>query len=74
MDELYVTQWNVGDKVIFIHPDYGYDGDIELAAEHLKGGETYTLSRIDVGQSSSMVELNEVPGIMFNSVHFIIGG
>lgn len=54
----------------FAHPDYGYAGDQRQAAEHLEVGKVYCLRRLDVGRSSSRLELWDFPGIQFNTVMF----
>lgn len=59
-----------GSKVSFIRPDSGYIGDQEKVKEHLiKNGE-YTVEHLSVGRSSSTIELAEVLGVKFNTVHF----
>lgn len=59
-----------GDKVVFAHPDCGYDSDIKFAARHLTAGREYTVEATDVHSFHTNVLLKEVPGILFNSVHF----
>jgi hypothetical protein len=59
-----------GSKVIFAHPGNGYKHDQEQAAEYLKVGEVYTVSRTEVGGFHTEVYLEEVPGRGFNSVMF----
>ncbi len=54
----------------FAHPGNGYDGDQQLAAEHLKPGKVYLLSSLQVGRSVSYLSLHDFPGIGFNSVMF----
>jgi len=59
-----------GSKIAFVHPNSGYPGDQESAKKHLiKNGE-YTVEYLSVGRSSSTIQVKEVPGIKFNSVHF----
>lgn len=48
----------------------GYDLDQKHARQHLMIGSTYTVSKIDVSDWSSMVHLREVPGNGFNTVMF----
>lgn len=57
-------------KVIFKYPENGRQIDIERAAENLILNGEYTVVTISVGGSTSFVELKEVPGIVFNTVHF----
>ncbi len=59
-----------GTKLIFAHPNYGYNYDRAHAAKHLTPGKTYTLKRTDVGRSSTRVYLEEIPDTWFNSVQF----
>lgn len=60
----------VGSKIKFSFPDNGYQGDQTHAANHLTEGHTYTVRRIDVGRSSSRVNVTEIPGAWFNTVMF----
>lgn len=49
----------------------GYASDRANAEKHLEPGTVYTVSRTDVGQSSTRVYLDEFgQGVGFNSVHF----
>lgn len=50
----------------------GYDSDREYAEKFLKVGHRYTVSHIEIGGWSSDVELEEVPGKKFNTVHFAL--
>lgn len=51
----------------------GYDK--EHVKKFLKIGELYTVQRVEVGQSSSQVWLEEVKGTSFNTVMFLnVGG
>ena len=59
-----------GTKVRFSFPTHGYDHHQELAKEHLKEGEVYTVRDTDVGDSSSKVCFDEIPGVWFNTVLF----
>lgn len=54
----------------FAHPENGYKGARELAAQHLEPGKVYCLRRLEVGRSSSYLELWGFPGIQFNTVMF----
>lgn len=59
----------VGAKVRFT----GYGGwkiSQEYARKHLQVGERYTVANIEVGDWSSTVEFEEVPGHRFNTVMF----
>lgn len=58
-------------KVIFKYPENGSQIDEERAAENLTLNGEYTVVTISIGGSTSFVELKEVPGIVFNTVHFI---
>jgi hypothetical protein len=60
-----------GTKVIFANPTWGYQFDQKMAAKHLKEGAVYTVERTDVDSWHTDVYLKEVPGIAFNSVHFV---
>lgn len=59
-----------GHKVIFKHPNYGYENDQETARKHLKVGGKYTVENTSVDTWKTDVYLKEVPGIAFNSVLF----
>jgi hypothetical protein len=52
----------------FVH--HGYPGQRESAKQYLRLGEVYTVKETRVYQSSSTVELEEVPGRSFNSIYF----
>jgi hypothetical protein len=58
-----------GSKVRYTNTG-GYDHDRRSANEVLKEGEVYTVGRIEVGNWSSYVELEEVSGKSFNTVMF----
>ena len=61
-----------GAKVIFVHSTHGYQGDIlRIQKAGLIQGHTYTVSRLEVGRSSSTVTLKEFPEDDFNTVHFV---
>lgn len=65
--DIYAKQ---GTKVVFSHPKAGYTHHQEVAAQHLKEGETYTVDHTEVDRWHTDVFLSEVPGVAFNSVHF----
>jgi hypothetical protein len=52
----------------FIHR--GYDHEIAAAHQYLQLGTVYTVKRTRVFASHSKVELEEVPGRSFNTIHF----
>lgn len=54
----------------FAHPDGGWAADQARAAELLTAGKVYTVRHLDVGRSSSTLELYEFPGVQFNTVLF----
>ena len=60
-----------GTKVVLAQPEAGYDSNRELVRKHLVPWAEYTIERTDVGDSHTDVYLIEVPGVRFNSVHFI---
>jgi hypothetical protein len=56
----------------FAHPDAGYKGDQDQAAEHLTPGAVYVVERLEVGRSDSRLFLG-IPGgpvFGFNTVMF----
>ncbi len=56
----------------FAHPDAGYKGDQDQAAEHLETGRVYMVQRLEVDRSSSRLFL-DIPGAPvfgFNTVLF----
>lgn len=59
-----------GTKVIFNHPESGYNHHIETAKKHLEVGKEYTIDHTDVGDWHTGVYLKEIPGVAFNSVMF----
>ena len=59
-----------GEKVIFARPNAGMDAHIAQAATHLTVGNTYTVTRVEAGSWLTLVYLQEVPDIGFNSVMF----
>lgn len=60
-----------GDKVIYMHPTYGYISDQDQCRKHLVLEAPYTIERISIGRSHTNVYLQEIPGVAFNSVMFI---
>lgn len=59
-----------GMKVMFCNPYAGHDFDVKQALQQLRVGHIYTVRKVDVDQSCTYVELEEVVGLRFNSVHF----
>lgn len=59
-----------GEKILFDKPHSGYEYDTEHAKKHLVIGDTYTVERVEVADSSSEVFFKEVPDVGFNTVHF----
>lgn len=59
-----------GTKVVFLYPNNGYPQDKKYVKQHLEEGQTYTVKHVRSSQSISYVELEEVPGKTFNTVHF----
>jgi PadR family transcriptional regulator, regulatory protein PadR len=57
-------------EVVFAFPDAGYEGAQETAARYLTAGRVYTVRSVEVGQSSTYLELYEVPRQRFSSVYF----
>jgi hypothetical protein len=49
----------------------GYDGDARQANKYLKVGEIYTIEKTEVDKWTTDVWLKEIPGQIFNSVHFV---
>jgi len=62
-----------GHKVIVTEKSIanGYPFDEEKARHFLRVGQTYTIEYMDVQDWSSTIILQEIPGVEFNSVHFI---
>lgn len=58
-----------GSKLIYLGKN-GEDYEREKANLFLKKGETYTVDRIDLHRSFSLVYLKEFPGMRFNTVMF----
>lgn len=48
----------------------GYESEIKKAQQYLTIGEIYTVKRTRVSHSHSWVEVEEVPGVFFNTIHF----
>lgn len=48
----------------------GWDYDKEYIKKHLEIGKEYTLKSMNVGQSTSTLELKEFPNLHFNTVCF----
>ncbi len=59
-----------GVRVVFANSTAGYLGDQETAAKYMKVGEAYTVERTHVAGFHTNVELQEFPGVFFNSVMF----
>ena len=54
----------------FAHPGAGWPGESEQARDLLTPGRVYTVSRLDVGRSSSALYLLDFPDVPFNTVLF----
>lgn len=63
------VKWAAGRRVRYIHPDAGYPGEAEEAAEALILGAVYTIGWADIGQSRTDLNLQGLAG-RFNSVFF----
>jgi hypothetical protein len=59
-----------GECVVFDKPNLGYNEDTEQALKYLVVGQEYKVLIVDVGDCSSVVFLEEVPGVPFNTAHF----
>ena len=59
-----------GRRVRYVHPDYGYPGEQEVAAAILVFGAAYTIAQHSIGQSRTDLILEGIPGEWFNSVLF----
>jgi hypothetical protein len=66
------VKYAAGRRVRFEHPDNGYAADRLMAATFLTPGEVYTISRADVGQSSTRLDFAGIDTRRqgFNSVLF----
>lgn len=60
-----------GCKVRAVNLDAGMECDSQRAHKHLTEGQVYEVESLNVGGWCSKVELKELPGICFNTVHFI---
>jgi hypothetical protein len=65
------TKTRPGQLVRFERPKAGFQLDQDRVQDLLVLHRTYTVSRIEVGRSSTQVWLCEVPDVAFNSVHFV---
>ncbi len=65
-----VLNCSPGDKLRFAYPNNGYESDQVSAKKHLELDKVYTLSRIRVDKWFTVVMLEEVPDVRFNSVLF----
>ena len=70
-DKTNVLHCERGRKVKAVELDAGYDSDSKKAHRLLIDGGEYTVARLDVGGSQSDIELLEIPGERFNTVHFV---
>ena len=59
-----------GTNVKYSNHDCGMPGDRELCHKHLVLNKVYTVDVVSVGDSSSRVYLEEIPGVAFNTVMF----
>lgn len=59
-----------GDKIIYNHPDAGYEPDHKKAKARLKLNEIYTVERTEVYNWHTNVYIKEFPDMYFNSVMF----
>jgi hypothetical protein len=69
-----LKQYNCSDKPdseagVYQFPKNGLAGDKSRAASQLHVGRVYTVKALTATASSSSVELEEVPGMQFNTVH-----
>ena len=55
---------------VFNHPENGHKFNQEFAKKHLVLGQSYELTGVDMGQSSTTVFLKEFPDFGFNSIQF----
>jgi hypothetical protein len=60
----------VGSKIRFNPHNNGYELERKKALETLEVNKLYTLAILDVGQSHSVVVIDEFPHLYFNSVLF----
>jgi len=59
-----------GTKVVFKFPENGYPYERKTAEKYLRVGETYTVESVIIDSWVSSVELQEIPNVRFNTVHF----
>jgi hypothetical protein len=57
-------------EVFFAFPNNGTNYDIENAKKHLKEGQKYKVSAVDIHASSTEVYLDGLRNVEFNSVQF----
>ena len=60
-----------GTKILYPNREDVVESERKFATRHLKPGSIYTIKKIDRGNWSTAVYLEEVPGISFNSVLFV---
>lgn len=48
----------------------GYQGDKESANKYLRVGNIYTLNNVDISPFVTYIEVEELPNLIFNSIHF----
>lgn len=60
-----------GCRVKALYLDWGYSHDKEKAHKYLKQDGIYTIQNVEVNRSSTNVELQEFPKMIFNSIHFL---
>ena len=60
----------VGQRVVFSHPENGYEHDIAEAAKLLAPGQVYTVSKVYIGGWFTELTFEEVGETKFNSVQF----
>lgn len=61
-----------GDKITITDAtcNNGFESDRLLIRKHLKPGENYTVKYVDLGKFYSVVYIEEVPDVAFNTVNF----
>lgn len=59
-----------GDKVICANKNVSYSEDQEKAEKYLKIGDVYTIEWTYPTSWITYIELQEFPGVLFNSIHF----
>lgn len=71
MNDLYITDVEIGDKATFYFPEAGYGNQGLDAKKYLTVGETYTVSEIQINSYISYVKFKEITeDVNFNSVLF----